>query len=104
MQIAAEHPEAVGQRSGSRVKERLLFDGIALHAAGVAEGHTQHAAAVEAHLADASRAVRDRTRVAARIAAQSSALDALDEFWRGVNRSFGEEVRQRRHQSILRLR
>ena len=53
-----------------RVEERLLLDRIALHAADVAPRHQQPAALVEAHLADADRALGQRTAVAARVAAQ----------------------------------
>src|SRR5689334_19669528 len=38
MQVATQHAEAVGERAGISVKERLLLDGIALHASGVSPG------------------------------------------------------------------
>ena len=72
VQIAAEHAEAVGERAGIRVEERLLLDRIALHAADVAPRHAAAGRRVEAHLADADRAVGQRTAVAARVAAQTA--------------------------------
>ena len=53
-----------------RVEERLLLDRIALHAADVAPRHVELAVAIEAHLADAERAVGDRALVAAGVAAE----------------------------------
>ena len=41
VQIAAEHAEAVRERAGVRVEERLLLDRIALHAADVSPRHAQ---------------------------------------------------------------
>ena len=76
VQIAAEHAEAVGERAGIRVEERLLLDRIALHAADVAPRHAQPAALVEAHLADADRALGQRTAVAAGVAAQAAVAAA----------------------------
>ena len=66
MEVAAEHPEAVGERSRVGMEEGLLFDRVALHAAHVAPGHVELAAAIEADLADARQAVGDGTAVAAR--------------------------------------
>src|SRR6185503_9344906 len=68
VKIAPEHPEAVGERAGVGVKERLLLDRIALHAADVAPGHQRAAGLVEAHLAHADGAFRQRTAVPAGIA------------------------------------
>ena len=68
MQIAAEHAEAVRQRARMHVKERLLLDRIALHAAGISPRHHQPSALVEAHLADAERARGNLAVVAARVA------------------------------------
>ena len=59
MQVAPEHAEAVGERARIGVEERLLLDGIALHAADVAPWHAERAATVEADLAHAHRAVGD---------------------------------------------
>ena len=59
VQIAAEHAEAVGQRAGMRVEERLFLDRIALDSADVTPRHHQPAALVEAHLADADARLRE---------------------------------------------
>jgi len=68
VEIAPEHPEAVRQRARVHVKKRLLLDRIALHTAGVSPRDPEPAIAVEAHLADAYRAVRDSAVVAAGVA------------------------------------
>ena len=72
VQIATQHAEAVRQRAGMRVEERLLLDGIALHAADVAPRHAQASAVVETHLADADGPVRQRTAMAARVTAEAA--------------------------------
>src|SRR5207253_1258962 len=64
VQVAAEHPEAVGQRAGVDVEEGLLLDRVALHAADVAPRHLQASAFVESNLADADRALRTRAPLA----------------------------------------
>src|SRR5436853_4828328 len=53
------------------VEKRLLLDRIALHAAYVSPRHQQAPAFVEAHLADANRALGERTAVPAGVAAKS---------------------------------
>ena len=80
VQIASKHPEAVRERAGLRVKEWLLLDGITLNAAHIAPGHEQTSAFVEPHLADANRALRQRTAVAARVAAQPAVRQPLVQF------------------------
>jgi hypothetical protein len=80
VQIAAEHPETVGERARVRVKEWFLLDRIALHAADVTPRYQQAATLVEAHLADADRPLRQRTTVPARVAAQSSVGQRLVEI------------------------
>ena len=71
MEIAAEHAEAVGERAGIGVEERLLLDGIALHSGGVSPGDVELAAAIEADLADSGLAFGDRAAVAAGEAADA---------------------------------
>src|SRR5688572_25292769 len=61
-------------------------------------------ALVEAHLADAVRAVRDRTLMAAGVAAESIARQALDQFRRGLSRPRGQRLLQGRHDLIVRYR
>ena len=100
MEIAAEHAEAERQRAGMGVEERLLLDRIALHAADVAIRHVQHAAAIEAHLADAGGAVGNGTRVAARMTAQPAAVDRLDQLRRGLDRPGLEHLSESGHEFI----
>src|SRR5687767_13679587 len=69
MQIAPEHAEAVGQRAGPRMKERLLLDWIALHAGDISPRDAQRPALVVADFADADGAGRDAAVVAARVTA-----------------------------------
>ena len=97
MEIAPQHAEAERQRAGMRVEERLLLDRIALHAADVPMGHMQHAAAIEAHLADAGRAVGNRTGVPARMTAQPAAVDRLDQLRRRLDRPRLEHLGERGH-------
>ena len=80
MQIATEHAEAVGQRAGIGVEERLFLDRVALHAADVPPRHQQPAVVVEADLADADGAVGKRTAVAARRAAEAAVGQCVVEF------------------------
>ena len=80
VQIASKHPEAVRERAGLRVKEWLLLDRITLNAAHIAPGNEQTSAFVEPHLADANRALRQRTAVAARVAAQPAVRQPLVQF------------------------
>src|SRR5262249_21356501 len=80
MQVAAEHAEAVRQRTRMSVEKRLLLYRIALHAADVAPGDEQRAAAIEADLAHPSRAVGQRTAVAARDATQPAVRHLMVEL------------------------
>jgi hypothetical protein len=88
VQIATQHPEAVGKRARVRMKERLLFDRIALHAADVSPRNAQRSAFVEADLAHPDSAVRQGTAVAARVAAQTAVREHV------VQRPFPCFVRQ----------
>jgi hypothetical protein len=65
VQIAAEHTKAVGERTGVDVKEWLLLDWIALHAADVPPRHVQGSTFVEPNLAHTDRAIRDTTLMTA---------------------------------------
>ena len=62
------------------MKERLLLDGIALHAADVAPGHVERAAPVVANFADAGQAVGNGAAVAAGIAAHAIAVELFVEY------------------------
>ncbi len=57
------------------MEERLLLDGIALHAAHISPGHVQSAAAVVANLADSGLPFRDGTAMAAGEAAKPIAVE-----------------------------
>ena len=70
VQIAAEHAKAVREGARIRVKERLLLDRIALHAANVPPRHEQPSAFVEPHLAHADRTFRKRAAMAAGVATE----------------------------------
>ena len=80
VEVAAEHAEAVGERAGPGMEERLLLDRIALHAANVAVRHAEPPAVVEADLADADGTVWQRAAVSARGAAQPSVGERFDEL------------------------
>jgi hypothetical protein len=80
VKIAAEHAEAVGERSRISVRERLLLDGIALHATDVSPRDVERAALVEANLADSGLAFRDGAAVAAGKTADAIAFDGFVEF------------------------
>ena len=68
VQVAAEHAEAVGEAARPGVEERLLLDGIALHAGDVSPRDLQDAVVVVTNLADADRAGRDPAVVTAGMA------------------------------------
>ena len=85
------------------MKERFLLDRIALHAADIAVWNVQHAAAVEADLADAGGAVGDGARVTARMAAQPATIDRFDELRRSLDCSGFEQLTESGHGFILRL-
>ncbi len=94
VEIAAEHAEAVGQRARVGVKERLLLDGIALHAADVTPWHEEPAATVKPHFAHAHRALGNRALVATGVAAQTATLERLDKLRRRFARALGEQLLQ----------
>ena len=77
MKIAAQHAEAVGERAGIGVKERLLLDGIALGAGGVSPGDIERAAAVVADFADAGLAFGNGTAMATGEAAHAIVVELL---------------------------
>jgi hypothetical protein len=101
MQVAAEHPEAERQCAGTGVKEWLLFYRIALHAADVPPRHSKDPSLIEAHAADAIRALRDRALVPARIASEAFTRNRLDELGRGLGRSGFENFGKRGHGSMV---
>ncbi len=80
MQIAAQHAEAVRERPGVGVKERLLLDRIALHATDVAPGHHEASAPVEAHFAHTGRAVRNLAVMPAGVAVHPAVVALIVEL------------------------
>jgi len=103
MQVAAEHPEAVGERTGVSMEERLLFDGIALHAGGVTPGGVEFAATVEADFADSGLAIGDRAAMAAGETADAVVAEILDEGRIGFADSLVEDVAECWHGEPLEL-
>src|SRR5262245_47783878 len=77
VQIAAQHSEAVGERSAMRMEERLLLNWITLHTAHVAPGDVQNTAAVEAHFAYACLPLGDGATVPAGITTHAVSLGQL---------------------------
>src|SRR5713226_3641483 len=77
MEVATQHSEAVSQRAGVSVEERLFLYGIALHAAHVAPRHVESSAAVVTDLADARLTIGDRAAVAAGVTAHTVAVELL---------------------------
>ena len=94
-------PKLNASAPGMGVEERLLLDRIALDAADVAARDVEHAAAIEPHLADAGRAVRDGTLVAARVTLEPVLRDGLDQFRCGLGRSFLEHFGEGGHTPIV---
>ena len=103
MQIASHHAEAVGERAGMRVEERLFFDGIALHAGGVSPGDVERAAAVVADFADTGLALGNGTTVAAGEATDAVVVKFFVERGIGLADSFVEDFAECRQLRRLRL-
>src|SRR6266498_3273487 len=99
MQIATEHPEAVRQGAGMRMKERLLLDRIALDAADITPRHLEPSTLVEAHLAHADRAVGQGAAMPARVAAQPAVGKRLVQLT--VARLARQDLSQGRHRTSL---
>ena len=82
VQIAAQHSEAVGERSGMGVEEWFLFDWVALGSGGVSPGDVERAAAVVADFADSGLAFGDGAAMSASEAAHAIVVELLEE--RGI--------------------
>ena len=65
VKVTAHHAEAVGERSGMRVKKRFLLDRIALSPGGISPWNIERAAPVVADFADARLAVGDGAAMSA---------------------------------------
>jgi hypothetical protein len=79
MQVAPEHAETVGECTWIGMKERLLLNGIALHACRVSPGDIKFATAIEAHFAYSCLSVRDGAAVATGEAANAVVAEILDQ-------------------------
>jgi hypothetical protein len=79
MEVAAEHPEAIGKGPGVGVEERLLLDRVALYAADIPPRHVQSAAPVVADFADAGLTFGNRAAMTAGVAANAIAIEFLVE-------------------------
>jgi hypothetical protein len=77
VQVATQHPEAVGQRARVGVIKGLLFDGIALRAGDVAPGHKEFAALVVPDFANSHLPIRYSAAMPARITAHKAAVELL---------------------------
>src|SRR6266403_3623138 len=77
MKIAPEHAEAVGERPGISMKERLLLDGIALHSSNVSPGNVELPAAVVADLTDSRLSLGNWATMPASEAADTVPFDFL---------------------------
>jgi hypothetical protein len=75
VQVATQHPKAVGQRARVGVIKGLLFDGIALRAGDVAPGHKEFAAVVVPDLANSRLPIRYSAAMPAGVTAHESALE-----------------------------
>jgi hypothetical protein len=83
------------------MEERLLLDGIALHAAHISPGNIQLSALIETDLANTQLAFRDRTAVAAGIAAHTLAVELLVQI--ALADVPSENVAERRHRKLPQL-
>jgi hypothetical protein len=100
VEIATEHAEAVGERAGISVEERLFFDGIALHAGSVSPGDVERAASVEADFADAGLAFGDGAAVTAGEAANAVVVEIFDEGGIGLADALVEDGAQSGHRDL----
>src|SRR2546423_1953634 len=97
VQVAAEHAEGECVGAWEDVEEGLLLGRVALESGDVVCGNQKATALVEAHLADAALAFVNQTAVAARVAAQTAAREALGQLLRALGRhlvqNFGQAGR-----------
>ena len=85
------------------MKEGLLLNGVALHAADISPGDVEFPAAIETHLAHAGLPFRNRTTVTAGIAAKPIAIQRLPKLGRGFLDALIEDFSQGSHNNILLL-
>jgi hypothetical protein len=75
VQVATQHPKAVGQRARVGVIEGLLLDGIALRAADVTPGHKELTALVVPDLANSHLPIRYSAAMPAGVTAHETAVE-----------------------------
>src|SRR5271165_4002402 len=85
------------------VEERLLFDGIALHAGGVSPGNVEGATAVVADFADAGLAFGDGAAVTAGKTADAIVIELFVEGGVGLMDSLIEDVAEGGHGRLLNI-
>jgi hypothetical protein len=83
-----------------RVEERLLFDGIALHACGVSPGDVERAAAVVADFAHTGLALGNGAAVAAGKTADALVVEFFVERGVGLANSAVENIAEGGHRSL----
>jgi len=83
------------------MKERLLFNRIALYSAHISPRHIEFAAFVEPYLADARLSLGDRAAVSAGVAAHPVAIDFLVQI--SLADVLIHEIAQGRHGEPLEL-
>src|SRR5438270_14070946 len=79
MKIATQHSEAIGKRPRIGVKEGLLLDRVALHAAYVSPRHVQCPGLVVADFTHPRLALWNRTAVSAGVTTHAPAVNLLVE-------------------------
>jgi hypothetical protein len=84
-----------------RVKERLLFDGIALHSGGVAPGDIERSTPVEADFADAGLTFGNGTLMTARETANAVVFEFFVESGVGLADSLVEHISEGGHKNLL---
>jgi hypothetical protein len=80
MQIASQHAEAVGERSGICMEEWFFFYRVTLHSANVAPRHVEGSGPVETDFADSSLTFWNGTAMSTGVAANAIAIDGFVEF------------------------
>lgn len=101
MQIASQHAEAVGERSGIRMKEWLFLNRITLYSAHISPRHVESATAIKANFADARVSLGDRATMSARVTAHAIAIKLLNQVGIGLSNAHIEEVAEGGHNFIL---
>jgi hypothetical protein len=86
------------------MKERLLFDGIALHSADVTPRNVQRASAIKTHLADAGLSFWNRAAMPTGKTAHAIAIKLFDQARIGLSNALVKDLAEGGHARILRRR